>query len=837
MRSVPREVTLSSIGPSWPTRVAVLLALLISLSSIAHAAEAGAGRERVLIDKGWRFALESAAAATKDFDPDPAGNMFSYIAKAGTALGAARDKFDDSAWRTVDLPHDWAVELPFSSYGSGSHGYKAIGQNFHQNSVGWYRKKFDLPASDKGRRVFLDFDGIFRDSMVWVNGFYCGRESSGYSSFGYDVSDYLNFGGKNTIAVRVDASLEEGWFYEGAGIYRHVWLTKTAPLHVSRWGTCVRTDLGGSAAKVRVTATIQNDADSPTKFEVLNAILDPNGKQVAATGSSRLSIGPGARCESTSTAVLNRPKLWSIDSPTLYTVVTTISQRGNVVDRYTTPFGFRSLKWDADKGFFLNGRRVQLQGVCDHQDHAGVGVAIPDALDVWRLRQLKKMGVNALRTSHNAPAPELLDACDRLGILVMDENRETGINPEQLDNLRSQILRDRNHPSVFVWSIGNEEWAIEGSDRGARITSTMQAVAHSLDPTRLCTVAISGGWGGGSSTTIDVMGFNYFTHGDGRETGNDRYHAKFPNKPSVATEDGSTVSTRGVYLPDDVHGHLTAYDVNAPNWAVLASESVQHYAARPYVAGQFQWTGFDYRGEPTPFGWPNIASQFGILDLCGFPKDNFYYYQAWWSGKPVLHLFPHWNWKGREGRPVDVWVHSNCEQVELFLNGVSLGRKNMPRLGHLEWKVPYTPGRLSARGFSGGKEILRDEVETTGDASSVRLSADRPVISSDGADVAVVTVSTADAAGRAVPTANTPITFELTGPGRIIGVGNGDPSSHEPDKAVGGVWKRSLFNGLAQVIVQSTGAPGEITLKASSPGLAEGQIQVRTTPAPTGSKS
>lgn len=771
-------------------------------------------RERLLLDTGWRFALGHATDLSKDFDPAPPGITFSYLAKAGSAQGAARSEFDDSKWRRLDLPHDWAVELPFDARGSNSHGSKAIGKNFPENSVGWYRKSFDLPAADKGRRIALDFDGIFRDSQVWVNGFYLGRESSGYNSFGFDISDYLNYGGPNTIAVRVDASLEEGWFYEGAGIYRHVWLTKTAPLHVSRSGTFVTTEVKGRQATVAVRTTLQNDADAAVRFDVTQSVIDPNGRPIARWSSRPLSVGPGGQTEVSAALRVGDARLWSVETPTLYRLVTAVRQEGREIDRYETSFGLRTIRWDANQGFFLNGKRVQLKGVCNHQDHAGVGVAVPDALETWRLKQLKKMGVNALRTSHNPPNPALLDACDRLGILVMDESREVGTNPQQLESLKRLIVRDRNHPSVVIWSIGNEEWAIEGNEKGARITSTVQAFAKSLDSTRPTTVAISGGWGAGSSTTIDVMGFNYFTHGN-----IDDYHRKFPQKPSVATEDGSTFSTRGVYVSDRPKGWLSAYDVNAPDWASTAHRSVNHFAERPFVAGQFQWTGFDYRGEPTPFGWPNIASQFGILDLCGFPKDNFYYYRAWWSDAPSMHLFPHWNWRGQEGQPIDVWVHGNVEEVDLSLNGASLGRKPMPRRGHLEWKVPYAPGSLVATGYRGGKAILTERIETTGEAKGLRLAADEPSIRGDGEDLAVVTVSVTDAEGRAVPTNNAPVTFEVSGPGRIIGVGNGDPASHEPDQAVEGIWRRSLFNGLAQVIVRSTGEAGTIILKAKSPGL------------------
>ena len=563
----------------------------------------------------------------------------------------------------------------------------------------------------------MDFDGVFRDSQVWVNGFYLGRESSGYSPFSYDISDYLNYGGTNVIAVRVDATLEEGWFYEGAGIYRHVWLTKTAPLHVARFGTFVTTEVKKRSADVTARVTVNNDQPTNAAFEIKQVILDADGKTVASGTLKKLSLAPGESREFSSVLDVSHPKLWSCETPYLHKLVTTINQGDTIVDRYETTFGIRTLRWDANEGFFLNGRRVQLKGTCDHQDHAGVGVALPDGVNEFRVEQLKKMGSNAIRTSHNPPTPELLDACDRLGMLVMDENREYGINPQQLDGLKQLILRDRNHPCVIIWSLGNEEWTVEGSDKGTRITQTMQTFAQRLDPTRRFTVAISGGWGGGSSRSIDVMGFNYFTHGS-----TDKYHKQFPNKPSVATEDGSTFSTRGIYVEDREHQHLTAYDTNKPDWGLLAEESWPYYAARPYIAGQFQWTGFDYRGEPTPFGWPAISTQFGILDTCGFPKDNFYYYQAWWSDHPVLHIFPHWNWPGKEGQDIDVWAFSNCEEVELFLNGVSQGRKKMPKNSHLEWKVKYAPGVLLARGYNGGKEILTEKIETTGKPAAIQLT-------------------------------------------------------------------------------------------------------------------
>ena len=723
------------------------------------------------------------------------------------------------------------MEAPFDGRGSSSHGYKAIGKNFPERSVGWYRKSFTIPASDLGRRISVDFDGAFRDSQVWVNGFYLGREASGYLPFSYDLSDYLNYGGNNTISVRVDATLEEGWFYEGAGIYRHVWLTKTAPLHVARYGTFVTTEVKENSANVTARVTVNNDQPTNAVFEIRQAILGADGKIVASGTLRKLSLAPGESREFSSVLGVSHPKLWSCETPALHRLVTTVCQGEQIVDRYETPFGIRTLRWDANSGFYLNGQRVQLKGTCNHQDHAGIGVALPDGVNEFRLEQLKKMGSNAIRTSHNAPTPELLDMCDRLGLLVMDENREYGINPQQLDGLKRLMLRDRNHPSVIIWSLGNEEWTIEGADKGTRITQTMQTFARQVDPTRRFTAAISGGWGAGTSVSIDVMGFNYYSHGN-----TDQYHRQFPNKPSVSTEDGSTFSTRGVYVQDRDHQHLTAYDVNKADWNLLAEESWPYYAARPYVAGQFQWTGFDYRGEETPFGWPAISSQFGILDTCGFPKDNFYYYQAWWSDHPVLHLLPHWNWPGQEGREMDVWAHSNCEEVELFLNGVSQGRKKTVKNIHLEWKVKYAPGVLLARGYTGGKEIITDKVETTGAPQAVQLAPSQATLKADGEDVAIIAVSVTDAQGRPVPDAANHVHFELTGPGKILGVGNGDPSSHEPDVYLPAgdrtpEWQRSLFNGLAQIIVQATQAPGEIKLTAHADGLTPVTLTIPAQPA------
>ncbi len=747
--------------------------LFITFVQANDSIAAETGREHLSMDFGWKFALGHAYDAEKDFNHGT--GYFSYFAKTGYGDGPAAADFDDRAWRVINLPHDWAVEMPFDSKGSHSHGYKAIGRAFPENSIGWYRKKFFIPESDIGRRIVIEFDGVFRNSRVWVNGFYLGTEHSGYSSFQYDITDYLNYGGDNTVAVRVDVIMEEGWFYEGAGIYRHVWLTKTAPLHVAQYGTFVTSEVGKKSAQITAETTVVNEDKKERSFDIVQVIQDADGKTVFKGKSQNLTLKPGQTNKFKSLIELKKPKLWSLESPYLYKLVTLLNAQGKGVDKYETVFGIRSIRFDPDKGFFLNGKHVELKGTNNHQDHAGVGTAIPDALQEFRIRRLKSMGSNAYRCSHNPPTPELLDACDRLGMLVLDENRLMGSSPEHLQQLERMILRDRNHPCVIAWSLGNEEWAIEGNIKGARIASTMQMVAKRLDPTRRITAAISGGWGKGISTVIDMMGYNYIVHGD-----IDEHHKKFPKQPSILTEETTASGTRGVYEYDRANAHMPQSDRRSARSSI--ERGIQFCAQRPFITGLFFWTGFDYRGEANPFGWPQVTSQFGILDLCGFPKDIYYYLKSVWTDEPVLHIFPHWNQTGKVGKPIDVWAYSNCDEVELFLNGKSLGRKPMPKLSHIQWEVNYEPGTLLARGYKGGKEIMTAKVETTGEPAVVRLIPDRDSIKADGEDVSVITVRVEDDKGRIVPTAGNEISFNLQGPGKIIGVGNGDPSSHEPDK-------------------------------------------------------
>ncbi|MGD0681831.1 MAG: beta-galactosidase GalA [Terracidiphilus sp.] len=768
-----------------------------------------APRERLLFDFGWKFQFGHGADPARDLGFGMGQGDF---AKTGD-FKFAKAGFDDSKWRTLNLPHDWAVELPFvRDEALNSHGFKPLGRRYPETSVGWYRREFDIPASDVGRRITVEFDGAFRDVLVFVNGCFIGRNDNGYAPFSFDLTDFLSYGQKNYIVARVDASFGDGWFYEGAGIYCHVWLTKTDALHLGLWESTVRTEVKDGKALLKFGAVIVNEGTKPEKAMVGWTVYDPDAKPIPhGVGAGRgTPIQQGESVELNGEMWISDPKLWSPDKPNLYTVELSVNSGDKTCDAERISFGVRTAVFDADKGFFLNGKPLKIQGTCNHQDHAGVGAALPDRLQSFRLGVLREMGSNAVRTSHNMPTPEWVEACDRMGMMMMCETRQMSSSPEGMAQLETMVKRYRNSPSIILWSIGNEEGLLQSdmAEEGAKIAATMVRRCHELDPTRPVSAAVNDSNEKGVSDSLDVIGFNYKLQYP------DDFHKKNPKRPIYGSETASAFSTRGVYSTDKLRNTESAYDVNPARWGETAEEWWKFYATHEWAAGGFAWTGFDYRGEPTPYGWPSINSQFGIVDMCGFPKDTFYYYKAWWGKEPVLHLFPHWNFEGREGEEIPVWVHTNLDQVELLVNGKSLGSQKVPYLGHVEWKVKYEPGVIEARGSKEAKVVLTDKRETTGAAVAIRLTAGRMELNADGQDVAIVTAEVLDKEGRPVPTASNLIGFKVAGEGALLGVGNGDPNCQESDKEP----KRSLFNGLAQLIVQSTRNAGEIHIEAMKEG-------------------
>ncbi len=795
-----------------------VLAFLILLPLLSTAQPQ---RLRKNADNDWKFHFGHASDPSKDFNYRLA-NIYS---KASVASGTAIDpRFNDSSWRSLDLPHDWVTELPFvnhTNFDVMAHGYKPVGGYFPETSIGWYRKHFFVASSDSGHRFQLQFDGVFRDAQYWINGFYLGNHASGYLGVSFDITDFLHFGKDNVITVRVDASQYEGWFYEGAGIYRHVWLNEYDNLHVAENGMFISSVTSGRKTTLTADITVENSGLEPATCSVYTIFTTREGKKLAQTPAQTVRMGINGTTRLKQEAIITDAPLWSPDNPYLCRAVTVVKQNGKTKDSLKVRFGIRNIEIKPS-GVFVNGRRWMLQGVCCHQDHAGLGSALPDYLQYYRVGLLKNMGVNAYRTSHNAPTPELLEACDSLGMLVMDENRQLSSGPEYRQQLEQLIRRDRNHPSVFIWSIGNEEWAVHGNSTGKRIAQTLLQVQKENDPTRTSTYAAdNGNTFYGVNEVIPVRGFNY------RHKSVAEYHGLHPLQPLMGTEMGSTVTTRGIYEKDTVRCYVPDQDITYPPWASRAEDWWTIAATHDYWLGGFVWTGFDYRGEPTPYQWPNINSHFGIMDMCGFPKNIYYYYQSWWTDKDVLHISPHWNWKGKEGKPVEVWVNSNADNVELFLNGKSQGKKEMPRNGHLTWSVNYEPGTLEAVAYKHGKK-LAEKTETTGEPVEVVVTPYKTTLLADGKDAAVINISVADRNGREVPDATNLIRFRLTGEGKIIGVGNGDPSSHEPDKCADTAWQRFLFSGKCQVIVQSGTKTGMIHFEASADGLWKGGTDIQT---------
>ena len=782
-------------------------------------------RDREIFDFSWQF-HKGDIAIKRVVKAGGQGGLtdinVKIISKGDTTIDYSNVEsakiFFPHDWKEVNLPHDWAVEGTFVH--DNTFGNQPAVSGYLPTGIGFYRKEFGIPENDKGRKISLEFDGIFRNSTVWVNGHLLGNHQSGYIPSNYDLTDVLRYGneGKNVILVKVDASEYEGWWYEGAGIYRHVWLTKTDRLHVARFGTYITTPvISAEEASVSVKTTLKNEYKVAKNVMLVSKIVYKKGL-VLDIKTSTLSIPSFDQIEIDQTGVIKKPLLWSPETPNLYKVLTEVTENGSFVDTYETIFGVRTVEINT-KGVFLNGKLYPVKGTCNHQDFAGIGVALPDKINYYKLKLLKEMGNNGYRCSHHPPTPELLDMCDSLGLLVIDENRFLSSSDEGLKDLTTMLYRDRNHPSIFMWSMENEE-GIQGTVTGTRILETLVATTRKIDPSRKITAAMNHARNdGGYAEVLDVVGYNY---GD-KQLAYVKDHEKYPNRVIFCTEGTSFVSTRGEYENSWEKGYTSNSIIWQPNWGPYPGEDWADIVKYPHLGGLFVWTGFDYRGEPTPFRWPCVSSHFGFIDICGFPKDGYYAYKAAWTNVPVVHIFPHWNWPGKEGDSIKVHCYTNCEEVELLLNGKSVGKQKAVPYKKLIWGLEYKPGKLEARGYKAGKVITKDVVETTSAPSQVTLNSDVTSLKADGCDVAVIRVAIKDEKGRVVPTANNLVKFSIEGPGRIIGTGNGNPTSHEADKAS----QRTAFNGYCLVLVQTNKQAGEIRIKASSETLKDAEVLLK----------
>lgn len=808
-------------------------------------------RENVDFTEGWKF----------------------YLGDDSIAYNA---QYDDAKWRILDLPHDWSIEADFSLKNPATPGGGAL-----PGGIGWYRKDFVVDKSDEGKNVYIDFDGIYWNSKVWINGHLLGERPNGYISFRYDLTPYIKVGERNVIAVRVDNSKQpNSRWYSGSGIYRNVRLVTTNALHVDLWGTYVTTPtVTKDNAEIKIETNIKNSSDLSQTFELYSILIDKDGKEIAGINNSE-SVGIGENISMNQSLKVSNPILWSIDNPYLYKIVTRIEQNGKLVDEYETPLGIRYFSFDPNKGFFLNGESIKIKGVCNHHDLGFLGAAVNTRAIERQLEILKEMGCNGIRTSHNPPAPELLDLCDKMGFIVMDEAFDmwrkkkspydySQYFPEWHErDLTDLILRDRNHPSIFMWSIGNEileQWSHINADTldlqqanmvlnfantlnkkdidakelhvNSLLTIKLADIAKKLDPTRPITT-------GNNETepsnhifrsgAMDIIGFNY------HENNWVNFHEKFPNQKLIITESTSGLMSRGYYeMPSDsmniwperwdkpferpVH-HCSSYDNCHVPWGSTHEDTWRLVKNYDHISGVYLWTGFDYLGEPTPFWWPSRSSYFGVIDLAGFPKDIYYMYQSEWTNKDVLHIFPHWNWK--EGQTVDIWAYfNNADEVELFLNGLSLGKKAKEKdVYHVFWRVPFQKGTLKAVSYKDGKEVLTREVKTTGDPISIKLTADRQTIKADGKDLSFITVEALDAEGNPVPVADNLINFTIEGDGFIAGTDNGDPTDPNSLKRP----SRKLFSGKALAVVQSHKKAGKIILKATSSNLKQASIEINS---------
>jgi beta-galactosidase len=753
-------------------------------------------------------------------------------------LGEVESPKASQLWRTVDLPHDWSIEGTFAETNPAGVGGGAL-----PGGTGWYRKTFTLPSSDKAKSIWIEFDGVYRNSEVLINGQALGRRPNGYISFAYDLTPYLKFNNEaNVLTVKVDNSKQpNSRWYSGSGIYRNVWLTKVDPIHVSLWGTYVKTlQVSNKSARVNITTQVENNGLKEGTVTLTTVVVDSKGKEITRAVKDQ-ALAVGAKISIEQEMEVANPSLWSLDNPQLYKITSRLTAADKIVDVYETPFGIRYFEFNAEKGFFLNGQHLKINGVCNHHDLGLLGSAVNKRALERQLEILKGMGINAIRTSHNPPAPELLDLCDRMGFMVMDEMFDMWKKKKsEFDysmywdewhkrDLEDFIVRDRNHPSVIIWSIGNEileQW----DSTGTPIAKELAGIVRNLDDTRPITTANNDPKPHNNiikSGALDLIGYNY------NQQDYPTFLERFPNQKFIATETTSALETRGHYdMPSDsvrrwpiawdkpfTQGNpdntVSAYDnVSAP-WGSTHEETLRIMKKYDFLSGMFIWTGFDYLGEPTPYGWPSRSSYFGIVDLAGFPKDSYYLYRSEWTNYPVLHIFPHWNWT--EGQTIDVWAYYNqADEVELFLNDKSMGvkRKDGDEL-HVMWRLKFIPGTIRAISRKNGQEVLRKEIKTAGKPARVVLEADRSKLKAGGDDLSFITVKILDANGNVVPDADNLIKFTLQGEGILAGVDNGDPVSHDPFKAD----QRKAFHGLCLVVVRTKAKKGVITVKASSEGL------------------
>lgn len=770
-------------------------------------------RESILMDQGWKFHRGDIASIR---------NRWAWAKSGSWNQGPESRGYDDSGWEDVDVPHDFVIagtpgpymEKEFDS----DNAIPAMEDvnNMHTTAgsfpkdVGWYRKHFFIPKEDEGKKLYLIFEGIYRDSRIWLNEFYVGGERSGYSRIVVDITDFAAYGEDNILVVRADARKAEGWFYEGGGIYRHVKLLKTQRLHLEDIYIHCDVDPAERMAAVHMEAEIAGmEGRNKGSVRLEAALYGPDGacagSGYAEAGSTAAAAGEGTlegdmrfRLDEEKLRLsipVEQAKLWSPEQPALYRAEVKLYGTEGETDCVTTRFGIRDIRFEADRGLILNGIPTKVQGVCCHQNHGGIGTAVPDEVYRFRVRKLKEMGANAYRASHYPPAPELLDICDEEGMLVMDENRLLSSEKGDLQQLTGMVRRDRNHPCILLYSIGNEEAQSQTTPQGARIAGTMLSEIKKLDPYTPVTMALlmwdlrnrrpitDIGEISGISEQLDVAGFNY-QHQRWPE-----YHRAYPGQPMICTEQGTFKSTRGCYRTDASRCHLAITDRSADSW--MAGAEQWHVCRPDWMSGCFIWTGFDYYGEPTPYAWPAVSSQFGAMDLCGFPKDFYYYYKAWWGKEKLVHVFPHWN--GQAGEKKDVYVFSNCDEAELFINGRSLGRKVMQPDGYLIWEdVAWEPGTLSAVGYADGKEAARDLRQTTGKPCRVRLLEEYR----EG-EIHIFRAELTDEEDRVIPDADLKLKFHAHN-GKVLGTANGDPSDHDaPNGSV-----RRTFHGLAQVIVR-----------------------------------